>query len=95
MVNPLGHWLQIPFSTSSRIPLRGLYRFRVIGLQIPLWGLSGFRPPPGLVVPAGFLQCRISQRKPEALKYYPISDIQLWVIQIWRQNNCYNRTENH
>ena len=37
MVNPIGHWLQVPFCTRSRIPLRGLF---------------GFRVPPGLVVPA-------------------------------------------
>ena len=37
MVNPLSHWIRDPFCTRSLIPLRGL---------------SGFRVPPGLVVPA-------------------------------------------
>ena len=37
MVNPLGQWLQVPFCSRSRIPLRGL---------------SGFRVPWGLVVPS-------------------------------------------
>ena len=52
MVNPLGHWLWVPFCTSSRIPLRGLSGSWGIGFLIPLRGLSGFRVPPGLVVPA-------------------------------------------
>ena len=36
MVNPLIHWLQIPFGNIFQIPLRGI---------------SGFKDPPGLVVP--------------------------------------------
>ena len=57
MVNPLGHWIQIPFATRFRIPLRGLSRFRGIGFRIPLRGLTGFRVPKGLVVPATVCVC--------------------------------------
>ena len=52
MVNPLGHWLQIPFGTITWISLMGISGFRGIGFQISLRGLSCFRVPPGLVVPA-------------------------------------------
>ena len=52
MVNPIGHWIRVPFCTRSRIPLRGLSGFRGIGFWITLRGLSGFRVPLGLVVPA-------------------------------------------
>ena len=52
MVNPLGHWLWVPFCTRSRIPLRWLSGFQGIGFRIPLRGLSGFQVPLGLVVPA-------------------------------------------
>ena len=58
MVNPLGHWLRITFGNRSRIPLRVLSRFRGILFRIPLRGLSGFRVPLGLVVPA---QCRVTK----------------------------------
>ena len=51
MVNPLGHWLWVPFCTISRIPLRGLSGSWGIGLRIPLGGLSGFRVTLVLVVP--------------------------------------------
>ena len=35
MVNPLGHWLRIPFGTVLRIPLRGLSGLRVtLGLVV-------------------------------------------------------------
>ena len=56
MVNPISHWIWIPFGTRPRIPLRRLYQFRVIEFRITLRGLSGFRFPPGLVVPAGSLK---------------------------------------
>ena len=49
MVNPLYHWLRVPFCTRSRIPLKGLYGSWEIGFHIPLRGLSGFRVPLGLV----------------------------------------------
>ena len=50
MVNPLGHWIFVPFCTSSWIPLRGLSGSWVIVFRIPLRGLSVFWVPPGLVV---------------------------------------------
>ena len=52
MVNPLSHWLCVPFCTRFRIPLRGLSGSWGIRLRIPLRGLSGFWVPLGLVVPA-------------------------------------------
>ena len=52
MVELIVHWLWIPFGNRSLIPLRGLSGFQGIGFQIPLRRLSGFRVPPGLVVPA-------------------------------------------
>ena len=52
MVNPLSHWLRILVGTKFWIPFRGLSGFQVIGPQITLRGLSGFQPPPRLVVPA-------------------------------------------
>ena len=51
MVNPLVHWLRIPFDTILRIPLRGLSRFQGIVFRISLSGLSGFWVTLGLVVP--------------------------------------------
>ena len=51
MVNPLVHWLRIPFDTILRIPLRGLSRFQGIVFRISLRGLSGFWVTLGLVVP--------------------------------------------
>ena len=52
MVNPIGHWLRVPFCTRSRIPLRGLSGSWGIGFRVSLRGLSGFRVSPGLLVPA-------------------------------------------
>ena len=52
MVNPLGHWLWVPFCARSRTALRGLSGSWGTGFRIPLRGLSGFRFPLGLVVPA-------------------------------------------
>ena len=52
MVNPIDHWLWIPFGTGFQIPLMGLSSFRGIGSWISLRGLSGYRVTLGLVVPA-------------------------------------------
>ena len=52
MVNPLGHWLWIPFGTRLWIPLRGLSGFQGIEFWIPLRELYGFRVTPGLLVTA-------------------------------------------
>ena len=51
MFNPLVHWLWVPFCTIFWIPLRGLSWSWGIGFRIPLRGLFSFRVPPGLVVP--------------------------------------------
>ena len=53
MVNPIGHWLRIKFGTIFGIPLGGLSGLRGIGFRIPLRGLYIFRVTLGLVVPAG------------------------------------------
>ena len=50
MVNPLCHWIRIPFGTRLRISLRGFSSFQGIEFRIPLRGLSGFRVTTGLVV---------------------------------------------
>ena len=52
MVNPLRHWLRVPFETIFWIPLRGLSSFWGTGLWIPLSVLSGFLVNTGLLVPA-------------------------------------------
>ena len=52
MVNPLGHWIRVPFCTRSWIPLRRLSWSWGFGFWITVRGLSGFRVPTGLVVPA-------------------------------------------
>ena len=51
MVNPR-LLLRVPFCTRFRIPLRGLSGSWGIVFLISLGGLSGFRVPPGLLVPA-------------------------------------------
>ena len=51
MVYPISHWILVPFCNRYRIALIGLSRSWGIVLQIPLRWLSGFRVPPGLVVP--------------------------------------------
>ena len=61
MVNPLDHWIWVPFCMRSWIPLRGLSGFRGIGFQIHLRGLSGFWVPLGLVVPAHPLPVPVCQ----------------------------------
>ena len=59
MVNPLGHWIRVPFCTRSHIPLRGLSGSWGIRLQIPFRVLSGFQVPPGLV----FLANKITNKE--------------------------------
>ena len=48
-VNPLVHWIHMPFSNRFRILFRGLNGFRGIGFRIPLRGLFGFWVTPGLL----------------------------------------------
>ena len=48
-VNPLSHWLWVPFCTRSQIPLRGLSGLQGIGFRIPLRGLSRFWAPLGFL----------------------------------------------
>ena len=50
MVNPLGHWICIPFGNKLQIPLTVLSYSQVIGFRIPLRGFSGFQVTPGLAV---------------------------------------------
>ena len=76
MVNPLGHWLWVPFCTRSQIPLRVLYRSWGIRFRITLRGLSNFRFPPGLAVPENSLLVPVRQ-------YFVVSISYLLLWHIW------------
>ena len=84
MVEPIGHWLRIPFGNRSQIPLRGLSGFQGIGFQIPLRRLSGFRVPPGLVVPAHPLPVPVF-RSFELSMYFFVTFKYLDLIVLWCQ----------
>ena len=82
IVNPLVHWLRIPFGTGFRIPLIGLFSFQGIGFQFPLRGLSGFGVTPGLVVPEHPLPVTLFWSF-EFYMYFVVGLKYLGIIVIW------------
>ena len=91
MVNPIGHWIWVPFCTRSCIPLRMLSRSWGIRFRIPLRGLSGFRVPLGLVVPANqspsqWMNSGTQMSSHQTFKILPHNSIcQVWLLRmnIW------------
>ena len=81
-VNPLGHWLRIPFGTISRISLRELSGFRGIGFWIPLRRLSWSRVPPGLVIPEQPLIVPV-HRYFDFYMYFVVAFTYLGLIVLW------------
>ena len=96
MVNPIGHWLRIPFGTRSRIPFGGLSGFRGIGFRIPLRGLSGFWFPLGMVVPALFFHSKWWLVSEECvIVVSPLYDIFLEVCNIVSMTNIISYHNNY
>ena len=89
-VNPLGHWIWISFGTRLHITLMRLSSLWGIGLRIPLRGLYGFRVTPGMVAPSHLIPVPVL-RFLEFSMPFVVGFKYLGLIVLWWHIGCFFR----